>query len=246
MYNEQGQPVQVPATSTPAAPFQGVPAAFPGQPAQQQYGAPQYPGQPQVQPGYSGQPPYTVAPQGFAPGQGFAPPPPDQFGGDLGAAIAGASLGITRYPAPDAGDYVWKIKLSKKPGRAVALVAELEVLRTTSTKFKPGDINSFYQGLGSGDPDTQSAQQGGALAFILRASGYATPQALQASGMDPAQWAAHIRACIGAGPGPLVDRIVGCRVSNSGKFTKPKIGPGNQVVGGGEPIINWDWYIPAA
>jgi hypothetical protein len=249
----------------PQAPAQGVPPApqyAPAQPGVTPQGAvPQYAtqyapmpgGVPTQQPGY-GQPPYGApgpnpyaqqAPQFAEAPAGFTPQPQNfggmPGGGDLGAAIAGANLGVTRYPSLPAGDHVVVIDMTKKPERSVALVAEYTVESTTSTETAPGKKHSFYQNLAGGKPETLAAQQGGALAFLLRVSGYSTLEALKASGNGGPAWAAHINSCF-VGPGPLVGRRVGVRVRHSGKFTKPKMTPQGPV-GGNEPIMNHDWHV---
>jgi hypothetical protein len=240
---------QAPYPPPPGYPMPGhstQPQGYPG-PAVQVAPAPspQVAGLPPLPPGWEYGPGNLPRPmQAAAPVATAAPPTPpaaaayDSSGfpgqavSNLGAAIADATLGVARLPRLLIGDYVLQIEITKKPERSIALVAEMLIESSTNPERPPGMRVSWYQNLAGPSPDALAAQQGAALAFILRASGFANREAAADAGWSAGALIAHINACV-TSPGPLTGRRVRCTVSDSGKLTKR-----------GQTILNYAW-VPA-
>jgi hypothetical protein len=241
MTQPQGYPG--PSVAVPVAPPPPAAAALPALPQGWEWGPGNVPRPVQAAPVAAVAPPPPVAYGGMQmPGAapvGYAPPNggfPQQSIAHLGAAIADATLGVTRYPQMTPGEYLLVLELSKKPERSIAIVAEFTVEQSTSLDRPPGTRVSWYQDLSGGTPEKSEAQKGAALSMILRTTGFPTPEACLGSGWTKEALAAHINACF-TGPGPLVGRRVRVVVTNSGKLTKAK----QDGTGGGLPIMNYLW-----
>jgi hypothetical protein len=242
-----------PAAAPPPAPqTQGYPGpAVPlPQVAPPGYPPPQHPGYPPQAPAAPTAPP-QAPPQGYAP-PGYpqqpgyppqAPPPgygqpamPQMPAADLGAQIAGATLGVTRYPRLQAGDFLLEIECTKKPERSIALVAEMIVIESNNPHQPPGTRVAEYQDMAGGSPEKQSAQSGAALGFILRATGFDTVEEAAAAGWHGPTLQQHINACFRE-PGPLVKRRVRCTVTPAfNKDGSPKMAKNTSV-----QLMNKNW-----
>lgn len=224
-----------PQFAPPAGAMPGVPSA----PAQAPAAAPAPLGtHPFGAPAQNYQSPTTI---------GVHMPPQPQV--DLGAMLAGATMGITRYPSLPLGNHELEICATLQPARTRALIAELRVI--SSDTAQQGVMHSFYQGLQGKNDDENAAKFGGALSFLVRATGYETLEQMKAAiagaqpqGTPPEVIQLAIQNYINSffqKPGPVVGRRIRVSVTDSGKRTKAKIGPTGQVVGGGEVLQNYAW-----
>ncbi len=225
----------------PAPGFVPPPAPTPQGYAQPTQGyAPQ--GYAQPPQGYA-QPPqgYAQPPQGYAQPPGFTPPQgpaqPVALPGNIGAAIAGATMGISRRPRLPEGDFVLLVEQTFKPEISAALVAEFTVVESNTAAAPQGFQSGWYQPVGGATVNAQKAQNGACLGFVVRAAGFKEPADLQAHlASQNSSLEAFAAGCFVA-PGPLKGRLVRCSVRPSGKFTRPK----QDGTGGGQPIMNHTW-----
>jgi hypothetical protein len=154
------------------------------------------------------------------------------FGVDLGAAIASATVGATRYPYINAepGEYTVRIVKTIHMENTNTFVVEMDIVESTRPDVRPpGARVSWVQPVSGDGPAMIAARHGALLAFILRSAGFATVEDAEAKGWQRAQIATYVNQCR-MEPGPLAGRLVRVNVT-----------PSSRTTGAGETINNVNW-----